>query len=72
MTAVRLPTFDYVLITFNLVRPVGSNVSTLNAAPGIASQKSGFTLRLITMDRLSGAAVLTRYDKIPPEGFAER
>lgn len=62
MDAVRLPPLDDVLITFNLVRAIGSNVSTLNTAPRIASQKSGFTLRLITMDGLSRAAVLTGYD----------
>jgi hypothetical protein len=67
--SIHISPSDYVLVAFNFLRRVGSNVSALNAAPRIATQKSGFTLRLVAMDRLSRATVLTRYDEIPPEGF---
>lgn len=67
----RPSSLHYVLVPFDFVRLVGSHVAALKAAPCIASQKSIFTLRLVAMNWLSCATLLTRDDEIPPKGLAE-
>ena len=67
----RLSSFDYMLIAFNLVRPIDTDVSTLHAAPRITPQQSRSALRWITVNRLSHTAVFTRRDEIPPERLTD-
>jgi hypothetical protein len=66
-----LSSFRQVLVAFDFLRPVASNVLTPTALPRIPSQQIGLTERLIAVDRLSLAAVLTGCDEIPAIRLAD-
>jgi hypothetical protein len=62
---------DDMLIAFNLVGSIGIYITALEALPRVFSQEIGFTLRGITVDRLSHSALSTRDDKIPSVRLAD-
>jgi hypothetical protein len=66
-----LSSVNDVLVAFDFLRPVASNVLTRNALPHIPPQQIRLTERLIAVDRLSLAAVLTRCDEIPAIRLAD-
>ena len=70
-TSTRSPMCTHVLVTFDLIRFVGSAVMTLDAPPRVPSQQRCLAVGIIAVNRLSQTAVFTRHDEIPNVRFAD-